>query len=55
MTDPEELAKRKLLIESKSPIELANINSLSDIPVPSKIKKIMSPSERVIAAQRRTR
>ena len=55
MTDLDELAKRKHLIESKSPAELGNINSLSEFPVPTKIKKIMSPSERVIAAQKRTR
>ena len=55
MTDLDELSKRKQLIESKSPAELGNINSLSEFPVPTKIKKIISPSERVIAAQKRTR
>ena len=35
MTDLDEVVKRKELIESKSPAELANISSLSDIPVPT--------------------
>ena len=55
ITDLEELAKRKQLIETKSPSELANITSLSDFPVPTKIKRMVSPSERLIAAQKRTR
>ena len=50
--DMEELQKRKALIESKSPAELANINSLTEFPVPTKIKRMMSPSEKVIARQR---
>ena len=48
----DELVKRKALIESKSPAELANISSLSDIPVPTKIKRMMSPSEKLIAKQK---
>merc|ERR1712223_1478637 len=52
MTDLDELVKRKDLIESKSPAELANISSLSDIPVPTKIKRMMSPSEKLIAKQK---
>jgi len=55
ITDPEELARRKQLIETKSPAELANITSFSDLPVPSKIKSFMSPSEKLIAAQKRHR
>merc|ERR1711956_68970 len=50
--DLDELVKRKELIESKSPAELANISSLGDIPVPSKIKRMMSPSEKIIAKQK---
>merc|ERR1712238_151291 len=52
VADLDELVKRKELIESKSPAELANISSLSDIPVPSKIKRMMSPSEKIIAKQK---
>jgi len=52
MTDLDEIVKRKALIESKSPAELANISSLSDIPVPTKIKRMMSPSEKLIAKQK---
>ncbi len=52
MNDPDELAARKNLVETKSPSELASITSFSDIPVPSKIKGLMSPSEKVIAAQK---
>ena len=48
----DEIVKRKALIESKSPAELANISSLSDIPVPTKIKRMMSPSEKLIAKQK---
>ena len=48
----DELVKRKELIESKSPAELANISSLGDIPVPTKIKRMMSPSEKIIAKQK---
>merc|ERR1712228_706944 len=36
------LPTRQQLVETKSPIELSAITSLSDIPVPSKITKIMN-------------
>merc|ERR1712223_2107537 len=52
MSDLDEVLKRKELVESKSPAELANITSLSDIPVPTKIKRMMSPSEKLIAKQK---
>lgn len=55
ISDLEELARRKQLIETKKPGELGNINSISDFPVPAKIKTFMSPSEKVIAAQKRHR
>ena len=48
----EEALKRKALIEAKNPSELGNINSITEFPVPTKIKRMMSPSERVIAKQR---
>lgn len=52
ITDVEELSRRKQLIESKSPGQLGNINSITEFPVPSGIKRMVSPSERVIAAQK---
>jgi len=33
-------------VKTKSPAELAQINSLSDLPVPSGIKNLLSPSEK---------
>eukprot|EP00092_Neocalanus_flemingeri_P008461 GFUD01009118.1.p1 GENE.GFUD01009118.1~~GFUD01009118.1.p1 ORF type:complete len:1981 (+),score=531.91 GFUD01009118.1:270-6212(+) len=39
--DEERLKSRQALVESKSPVELSAITSLSDIPIPSKIKRIM--------------
>jgi len=40
--DEEVLQARQALVESKSPIELSNINSLSDFPIPTKISKLVS-------------
>eukprot|EP00092_Neocalanus_flemingeri_P085459 GFUD01107548.1.p1 GENE.GFUD01107548.1~~GFUD01107548.1.p1 ORF type:complete len:2241 (+),score=686.17 GFUD01107548.1:98-6820(+) len=39
--DEERLKSRQALVESKSPVELSAITSFSDIPIPSKIKRIM--------------
>jgi len=36
--DGEILAQRQALVEAKSPVELSQINSLSDIPIPSRIE-----------------
>merc|ERR1711976_361293 len=38
--DPEELERNQTLTRTKTPAQLAQINSLSDIPVPDKIKNI---------------
>jgi len=40
--DEEVLQARQALVESKSPIELSNITSLSDFPIPTKISKLVS-------------
>lgn len=48
----DELIRRKQLIESKSPLELSNFSGITDIPVPTKVKRMVSPSERIIAKQR---
>ena len=46
MEDPEELAARKALIESKTPAQLAEFHGLSDIPVPSGVKNLFAKKER---------
>merc|ERR1711956_199839 len=43
--DPEELARNQELTKSKTPAELAQINSITDFPVPENIKKFLT-SER---------
>ena len=40
--DPEELERNRTLTKTKTPAQLAAINSISDIPVPDKIKNILS-------------
>ena len=42
--DPEELERNRTLTRTKTPAQLAAINSISDIPVPDKIKNILSSS-----------
>ncbi len=42
--DLDELNRRRELVSSKSPTQLAEINGLSDIPVPSRIEKIFKKS-----------
>ena len=39
--DEEVLKSRQALVESKSPVELSTITSLSDLPIPSKITRMM--------------
>ena len=46
MEDPEELAARKKLIETKSPTELAEFHGLGDIPVPTGVKNLFTKRER---------
>ena len=38
--DPQELEQRQMLVRSKSPTELAQIQGVGDIPVPTKIQNI---------------
>merc|ERR1711872_28878 len=40
--DEEKLQARQALVESKSPVELSAITSLSDLPIPSKITRMMN-------------
>lgn len=40
--DPEQLEKNRTLTKTKTPAQLAAINSISDIPVPDKIKSLLS-------------
>ena len=52
MEDQEEATLRQNLVKSKSPAQLAEFNTISDFPLPSKVKNLLSPSERKINAQR---
>ena len=40
--DEETLLARKAMVESKSPAELSAIKSLSDLPIPSRVSKIVA-------------
>ena len=42
--DPEELERNRTLTKTKTPGQLAAINSISDIPVPDKIKILLNSS-----------
>ena len=42
--DPEQLERDMTLTKTKTPAELAQINSLSEFPVPEKIKNILNQS-----------
>ena len=44
--DPEELAVRKMLVETKKPGELAEFHGISDIPVPSGVKNLFAKKEK---------
>ena len=46
MLDPQELEARQELIRSKSPAELAQIQGLGDVPVPTKIQNIFKSRSR---------
>lgn len=48
----EEVRKRQDLVKTKTPAQLAEFHSISDIPIPSKVKSLLSPSERKIVAQK---
>merc|ERR1711892_1041107 len=40
--DPDLLAERQALVEAKSPVELSQINSLADFPIPSRVQSWLS-------------
>ena len=46
--DPEVQKQRQELTRSKSPVELSQISSLSDFPVPTTIEKMMQKPRLVI-------
>ena len=48
--DEDVLMARKNLVETKSPAELSAITSLSDIPIPSSIGKLMRPGPKPVAS-----
>merc|ERR1712223_1501448 len=45
MDDPEELERRREMIRTQTPAQLSEINSLSDLPVPKFIEKMVTRSE----------
>ena len=46
MDDPEELEKRRALVDTKSPTQLSQIHGLNDLPVPSNIEKLFKGRDR---------
>ena len=42
--DEEEVSRRKELVKTKTPAQLAEFHSIGDIPIPSKIKVAYSPN-----------
>ena len=42
--DPEELERNRTLTQTKTPAQLAEINSITEFPVPDKIKNLLSSS-----------
>ena len=42
--DPEELERNRTLTQTKTPAQLAEINSITEFPVPDKIKNLLSCS-----------
>ena len=45
MDDPEELERRREMIRTQTPAQLSEINSISDLPVPKFIEKMVTRSE----------
>ena len=43
--DQEEIARRQKLIQEKTPAELGNIGSLSELPIPSALQNLLTKSE----------
>lgn len=44
--DHEELARRKNLTQSKTPAELSQISSLSDLPIPSALENLLKAEKK---------
>ena len=45
--DPEEVERRKKLCQERTPMELGNIGSLSELPIPAPIQNLFSKSDAV--------
>ena len=45
MDDPEELERRREMIRTQTPAQLSQINSISDLPVPKFIEKMVTKSD----------
>ena len=43
--DEDTLLARRAMVESKSPAELSAINSISDLPIPSRVSKIVARNQ----------
>lgn len=43
--DPEVLEKRRALTEAKTPAELSQITSLSDLPIPTALEKFLKKAK----------
>jgi hypothetical protein len=48
MEDKDELAKRRELVQSKSPAQLSQMGGLGDFPVPEKIQNMMKKKEKPV-------
>ena len=46
--DESVLKSRQEIVESKTPMELGQINGLSDLPVPTRIQTLMRSKKRVL-------
>ena len=45
MEDPEELERRREMIRTQTPAQLSEIKSISDLPVPTFIEKMVTKSD----------
>ena len=52
IADEDEVNRRKELVKTKTPAQLAEFHSIGDFPIPSKVKSFLSPSERKIMSQK---
>ena len=52
IADEDEVNRRKELVKTKTPAQLAEFHSIGDFPIPSKVKSFLSPSERKIVSQK---